>query len=124
MTVQLRSWQLKGCLRLPLGNYWGCRKAGLPCDFLLPRNSHPKQMVPCAPAAGAPQASHATGALHLPQGCKIVSCHSLTFGPIWCWHLPPSLLDLAESDSAPRVVLGHRRAEGLEEGWVSLQQGG
>lgn len=63
MTTQTRSWQL---LCLPRGNHWECRKAGLPCGFLLPRNNHPKQMVPCAPAADAPQASHATGALHLP----------------------------------------------------------
>lgn len=37
--------------------------------------------------------------------------------------LPP-FWDLAECDSAPSMVLGHRRAEGLEENWVSLKQSG
>lgn len=37
--------------------------------------------------------------------------------------LPP-FWDLAECDCAPSVVPGRRRAEGLEEGWVSLKQSG
>lgn len=49
----------------------------------------------------------------------------LAFGPIWCLHLSlSSSWHLAECGYASGVVLGHRRAEGPEEGWVSLKQSG
>lgn len=60
-------------------------------------------------------------AIGLQDMCPAIALHLGQFGV--GISLPP-FWDLAECDSAPSTMLVHRRAEGLEEGWVSLKQSG
>lgn len=88
VSTALRFWQLKSCLCLAAGSHEGHREAVLPHHILLPGDSHPVLMAPCAPAAHASQPA-------MPQ--EHCLCHRTTrpvcpaipmvFGPVWCLHL-------------------------------------
>lgn len=76
------------------------------------------QLVPLRPAMPQGHSICHRASRHV---CPAIPLHLGQFGV--GVSLPP-FWDLAECDCAPSVVLGRRRAEGLEEGWVSLKQSG